>query len=346
MDNKFVIGPHQISFDITNKCNLRCLHCYNSSGTNHQSENELSDKEVIKFIDDFKDIKLLNFCFCGGETLLRKDLILECCRRLKEYSCCNLSMVTNGIMLTENIADELIQAGLNKIQISLDGINPESHDHLRNKKGAYSGALNAIKILAQKNIDTGIAFTPTHYNIDEIIGIRDLMLKNNLTRATLRVQPLMIMGRATNNLEEILPTTQQYRKLVKIIRDLNMEGSGVQIDWGDPIDHLIRFTKQQFLTNNCTIRCNEEIIVDPYLPLVVGNLRKHSFKEYWEAGFRNIWEYELIKALSRCVLSIKDMDIQNNPYLPKFFKKGDVYIDLIDDDFEEKQNLLIKDFVG
>ena len=59
-----IVGPHQISFDITNKCNLRCLHCYNSSGENLASQNELTDQEVLDFIDEFKSIKLLNFCFC------------------------------------------------------------------------------------------------------------------------------------------------------------------------------------------------------------------------------------------------------------------------------------------
>lgn len=77
-----IVGPHQISFDITNKCNLRCLHCYNSSGENLASQNELTDQEVLDFIDEFKSIKLLNFCFCGGEPLLRKELIVEAAKRL------------------------------------------------------------------------------------------------------------------------------------------------------------------------------------------------------------------------------------------------------------------------
>lgn len=346
MDREFVIGPHQVSFDITNKCNLRCLHCYNSSGTNLQSENELSDSEVLKFIEEFRNIKLLNFCFCGGETLLRKNLILKCCKKLREYDCYNLAIVTNGILLTNDLADELISAGINKIQISLDGIKPSSHDHLRNKEGAFIGAINAIKILSEKNVDVGIAFTPTSYNIEEIIGIRNLMLEYGLSKATLRVQPLMIMGRATDNVSKILPSQAQYRKLVKLIGDLNREETGIQIDWGDPIDHLIRFTQQNFLTNNCTVRCNGEIIVDPYLPLVVGNLRKHSFTEYWNAGFKDIWNSELVKKLSECLLCIKDMDLQNNKYLPDSFKSGDIYIDLIDDDFEKKQKLLIEDFVS
>ena len=64
------IGPHQISMDITHRCNFRCLHCYNSSGEDYDYRKELTDEEVLKFIDDLKGIKLLNFCFCGGETMI------------------------------------------------------------------------------------------------------------------------------------------------------------------------------------------------------------------------------------------------------------------------------------
>ncbi|MCX6087686.1 MAG: hypothetical protein NTV78_00685, partial [Caldiserica bacterium] len=53
-------GPYQMSFDITNKCNFRCLHCYNRSGENPVIEKELTDAEVIEFAKDLSKIKLFN----------------------------------------------------------------------------------------------------------------------------------------------------------------------------------------------------------------------------------------------------------------------------------------------
>lgn len=50
MGNNYLIGPHQMAFDITNKCNLRCLHCFNSSGENAIINDELTDYEVVEFI--------------------------------------------------------------------------------------------------------------------------------------------------------------------------------------------------------------------------------------------------------------------------------------------------------
>ena len=73
-----IIGaPHSVALDITNKCNLRCLHCFNNSGENDVVANELSDNEVLELVDSICQMHPFSFCFCGGETLLRKDLVIE-----------------------------------------------------------------------------------------------------------------------------------------------------------------------------------------------------------------------------------------------------------------------------
>lgn len=336
-----VIGPHQVSLDITNKCNLRCLHCYNSSGENYQSQNELTDEEVLAFIHEFKDIKLLNFCFCGGETLLRKDLIVKAAKLLKEYDCENIAMVSNGILMTDETIDELVEAGINKIQISLDGIKPESHDRIRNQSGVYEKAISAIERLRKKGVNTGVAFTPTSFNIDEIRAVRDYL--STLGVDSLRAQPLMIMGRASKNVKSIQPSNEQYRRLVNEIKQLNMEQKDPFIEWGDPVDHLIRFRHKTFMITNCAVRSNGEIIADPYLPLVLGNLRNHSFREYWEHGLNKMWEMQLVKKLAENIMCTSEMDVEKNN-MPEIFKHGDIYIDLIDDDISEISKWLLKLF--
>lgn len=339
MNRENLIGPHQITFDITNKCNLRCLHCYNSSGENLQSKEELTDEEVLNFISEFENIRLLNFCFCGGEPLLRKDLIVKSIKKLKVYGCQNIAMVSNGFFLNENILDELIYVGLTKIQISLDGFKASSHNYIRNNDMAYDAAIKAIKLISKKTIESSVAFTPTSYNISELKDVKsfisDLGLKN-----TLRVQPVMIMGRAAENILNIVPNKFQYRELVNLIKELNAEGGNVSIDWGDPIDHLIRFTKKDLIITNSIIRSNGEIVADPYIPIVVGNLRKHKFMEYWEAGLFNIWSEKIIKKIAENILTTNDMNMVDNEYIPKVFKNGDIYLDLIDTPKNQFDNLL------
>ena len=126
-----VTGPLHLALDITNKCNYRCLHCYNASGENCVVNNELTDEEVLELINQISKIKPHTFCFCGGEPLLRKDLIVNCSEILYRNGVSAISAVSNGYYLTEEIADELVQAHVSGIQISLDGFSKNSCFELR-----------------------------------------------------------------------------------------------------------------------------------------------------------------------------------------------------------------------
>ena len=145
MKDNIVKGPLTASFEITNKCMLRCLHCYNRSG-NDLSRNELSDVEILDITNQLADIGLFSFCFCGGEPLTRFDLIIKMCSILKD-NCNNLNMVTNGYLMDEQKAIKLKEAGLDLIQISIDGSNAKTHNHMRAVDGAFEKAINAINIL-------------------------------------------------------------------------------------------------------------------------------------------------------------------------------------------------------
>lgn len=335
-----LVGPHQIAFDITNKCNLRCLHCYNASGENHVSCNELTDEEILKFINDISKIKVYNLCFCGGETLIKKDMIIEATKKLKNQGIPNIAMVTNGILMTKEVARELKDAGVTKIQISLDGSNAKSHDRLRNQQGAFEKAIQAIEILCEIGIHPNIAFTPTSFNINELREVYDLLKRYELNDIEIRTQPLMLLGRASNNLLEIKPTSIQYRNFVKEINKLNKLNDGPIIKWGDPVDHLVRYPYKINCSNFCTIRANGDIVVSPYLPLVVGNIKRHSFIEYWDKGLAKIWSYKIPQYFANKIKSIEDM---NKTYdnLPKVWQDTDIYIDLIDEDLNDL-NILLK----
>lgn len=108
--------PYLISLDITNKCNLKCLHCYNRSG-NDLLRKELSDHDVLLFLEEVGKLKAHTFCFCGGETFLRFDLIEKGTKLLKNYGINQVNVVTNGLLMTDEKAKRLKNAGISSIQI-------------------------------------------------------------------------------------------------------------------------------------------------------------------------------------------------------------------------------------
>lgn len=121
-------GPSQISFDITNRCNFRCLHCFNRSGEVNSSE--LTNNEVLELIKDIVFTKPFNFCFCGGEPLLREKVLCESATILTNQGIM-VSMVTNGYLLNKARAVRLKKAGISRIQVSLDGAKAKTHETLR-----------------------------------------------------------------------------------------------------------------------------------------------------------------------------------------------------------------------
>lgn len=343
--SQYTVGPYQLSLDITNKCNLRCLHCYNASGENNVMNNELSDEEIKEFIISIIPMKLLNLCFCGGETLLRKELIYECARMLSN-SGIKTSIVSNGILASEDVIRNLYFSGIHSVQFSIDGCKAESHDRLRNQTGVFEKVMRALDIVRKYDMEISIAFSPTAFNIEELeilhSYLESLSFKNKIE---LRVQPLMPLGRGNINMDKLLPTEEQYRRLVSIINKINYSSPKVKVIWGDPIDHLVRFRSLEELPMYYTsVRANGDIVVSPYLPLVIGNIRKHTFKEYWENGLYSIWKKEIPQYMSSFVKSIDDMSALKDRFPCTFI--DDIYIDMMEEDLDDMNILKEKLFYG
>ena len=73
-------------------------------------------------------------------------------------------------------------------------------------------------------------------------------------------------------------------------------------------------------------------------PLVVGNIRKHTLQEYWEAGLRDIWSFKVVREFGSQIKCIDDMQ-GTNPLYPRVWVDKDIYIDLIDGDLNDLEQL-------
>lgn len=300
-------GPYQVAIDITNKCNYRCTHCYNASGENNIVNNELTDIELKDLILDVAQMLPDNVCFCGGEPLLRLEVLLECSRILHENGVKNISIVSNGYFINRDTAIMLKDNYVNRVQISLDGANAESCYFIRNNMKAFDKAVNALKILKQIHMgEVFIAFCPTSRNIAELPEVAKIC--ENIGIYTIRLQPLMTIGRGLDNAKYIQPSNSQYIELLKIIKQMKENGSKIDFDWADPVDHLIRYRGK--LKNLCTfvsVKANGSITLSPYLPISLGNIRKHRLSEYWNKGLASVWNKELCQKMASTINSIYDM---------------------------------------
>lgn len=332
MENDLLKGPLSTSIEITNQCMFSCLHCYNRSGDD-LARNELSDSELINISNELANIGLHTFCFCGGEPLIRYELILKMASILSK-TCPNLNMVSNGYLLDEIKATKLKEAGIKLIQISIDGATAKTHDYMRGVAGSFEKALNAVRILEKVGIQNNIAFSPTRFNIEELPKLLNL-LENTGNVNTVRIQPLMLLGRGSVN--EIAPTEQQYRKLLKFLNDYQSQNK-LTIEWGDPIDHLIRFSAGNLEQGSFSeIKSDGSVFISSYLPISVGNLRKHSYKEYWDSGLYKSWNIPLVQEIANYYSSVTTLG-SSMKGIPKIFFDTNINFDLIDDKVFENLN--------
>ncbi|MDI6738613.1 MAG: radical SAM protein [Nanoarchaeota archaeon] len=154
-----------MQWDATSRCNLNCLHCYH---TKEERDNRyvLTDEEAKAMLDDFsKTLDRWGFQggihFSGGEPLTRRSIF-----DLAEYASnrsLKLRMLSNGTLITKDIARKLKDIGFNIIQVSIDG-DRQTHNHLRNAPDAYERAIRGIGNLSEQGIEPTAATTLTKTN--------------------------------------------------------------------------------------------------------------------------------------------------------------------------------------
>ena len=130
-----------VSWMTTNKCNLKCVHCYQDA--EEASALELSTDEGRKMIDEIARAGFKVMIFSGGEPLMRPDIY-----ELVEYAASKgLRPVfgTNGTLITSEVAQRLKDAGAAAMGISLDSLDAKKHDEFRGLEGAWEATVAGMR---------------------------------------------------------------------------------------------------------------------------------------------------------------------------------------------------------
>lgn len=196
-----------ITWNITSKCNLKCLHCYINASSN--GEEGLSLEESLNLVDQMSELKIPLLIMSGGEPLMRRDFF-----EIAEYASkkgLKLALSTNGTLITEKIAQKLKEIGFMYIGISLDSPYPEFHDKFRGVHGAFEMTIKGIQNAIKSGLNVGLRFTITSKNIDEIDEYIKLALQLGVKRITF--YHISASGRG-KELREWMYTPEQYEKFM------------------------------------------------------------------------------------------------------------------------------------
>lgn len=163
--------PSRVMFELTYKCNFRCVHCYVSPD---KRKRELTTEEILSILDQLKEAGTFHVGFTGGEPLLRKDIfkILDYAKRCGF----RISLLTNGYFINKGIGRKIASLGasLNRVDISVLGARKETFEKITGIKGSFNKVINSIKLLKDEGITVQLKSTLMKLNKDEIREIRDL----------------------------------------------------------------------------------------------------------------------------------------------------------------------------
>lgn len=285
---------------ITDKCNLRCTHCYQENYTDASEmpfeELKIVANKLFQTLSKWK--KKGDFSITGGEPFIRKDLFsfLEYLDSSEWVS--NLDILSNGTMITDKTAERLKKlAKLDRIQVSLDGASPKSHDRIRGH-GAFEKAINGIRILNCHGIDVNIMFTLQRCNMKDVASLIDLAIEEGVRALTIeRLVPTGSARDANDSLlspEEIRDTFQyvsdradsEYEKGTQLhilkYRPLwiNIDPRRAKAGVNTAPDRELGAVCSIGLDGLCILP-DATVLPCRRLPIPIGNLKRDSLAKIW-----------------------------------------------------------------
>ncbi len=289
-----------IAWEVTRNCNLDCIHCRAAAGRGPY-ENELSTEECFRLLDDIASFSHPVIILTGGEPLLRPDIF-----EIAQYAAdrgLRTVMAVNGTLLTEEIARKILDVGIKRISISIDGADALSHDSFRGVKGAFRKSLSGIEFAKRVGLEFQLNTTVTRKNLSELPDI--LNLSTELGAAAHHIFLLVPTGRGKQlKKEEISPrayeetlvwlSRQEGRIPIKvtcaphyyrILRQKRVpERKETAGEGGKPVHPMSVSGGCLGGKSFCFISHTGQLQPCGYLELNCGNIRREGFEKAWKGA--------------------------------------------------------------
>jgi len=310
--------PKWIAWEITRRCNLRCVHCRSSSEMEIQGHPDFPLEEAYRLIDDIVSYATPVVVLSGGEPLTRKD-VFEIARYGTDKGL-RMCLATNGTLVTDAICEEIKQSGIRIVSLSLDGADDKVHDDFRSQKGAFAGTINAARLFKKHGIEFIINSSFTKRNQEQIPQVYQLAKELGATAWYMFM--IVPTGRGEEIMNELI-SKEDYDKILDWHYDMEKEEDlllvrptcaphyyRVQLQRAKEEGEKVKRRTLKFSTGGskgclagqliCLIDVDGNVLPCSYFNLPAGNVREKPFKEIWENSglFKDLRDFKKYKG--RC----------------------------------------------
>lgn len=165
-------APVEVSIEVTRRCPLECLHCYNNlpMGDSAARSQELRFDEHCRLLDELVQAGCLWILYTGGEIFARPDF-LDIYTEAKKRGFL-ITLFTNGTLITQRVADHLAEWRPFAIEITLYGATRETYEALTQIPGSYDRCMRGIRLLLERNLPLKLKTVPTTVNQHEVYAMQ------------------------------------------------------------------------------------------------------------------------------------------------------------------------------
>jgi MoaA/NifB/PqqE/SkfB family radical SAM enzyme len=277
-------APLYVAWQITNECNLACLHCIEESGPGKAFKDELDDAQLFEVLAQLMDNQVPYLSFSGGEPMVHPrffDMVEYVCSRGAE-----LKIETNGHYLTQASCERMQRLGVKAVQVSLDGASRATFNRMR-VLGEFNRAVDGVRALHAAGVPIEINYSPTRFNVHEIGDAVDLAFE--LGAYSFYTGRTMHTGNAVKTWHKMAPSEEQYEAYFATLHAKADEYRGRMRVYFHEMGLLeeLRYRLRHpaalviLLPNGLVKLINA-------LPFVCGDLRRQSLTEVW-ARFQHAW---------------------------------------------------------
>lgn len=284
------IAKHELKYlfwECTLRCNLACKHC----GSDCRKSSLQKDMPLEDFLNTIDNIRPhvnphnTMIVITGGEPLLRNDLE-ECGLELykREFP---WGFVTNGLQVTEDRINKLLDAGLRSVTVSLDGLEA-SHNLMRGNENSFKKVLEAIQIFTSKSneikFDVVTCITPKTFS--ELNNIKELLISLNVN--LWRIFTITPIGRAQKD-NELQLEPVQFKQLFEFIKETRKEGR-IHLNYGcegylgayeSEVRDYFFFCRAGVSVGSILVDGSISACPNLRANFIQGNIYKNNFMEVW-----------------------------------------------------------------
>jgi Y-X(10)_GDL-associated radical SAM protein len=287
--------PVHVVWEITLACDLKCLHCGSRAG--HKRPRELSTAECLEVVEALAQLGTREVSLIGGEAYLRRDWI-EIIRAIRSHNL-YCAVQTGGRNLTPERLDEAVDAGLNGLGVSLDGLAP-LHDRLRGVPGSFARALDTLHRAREAGLSISVNTQIGADTMPDLPELMDTIIKTGAKHW--QIQITVAMGNAVDN-DDLLLQPHRVLELMPLLARLYVEGVdrgllmevGNNIGYFGPYEHIWRgFGDERVHWTGCSagqtvlaLEADGTVKGCPSLATIGfagGNIRDLSLEKIWQTS--------------------------------------------------------------